>query len=340
MPLFFDVDGRRCFLPWHLFQRNLHCLGFLFILVSASCPKDCQCPLEVPTCADSVSLVLDSCGCCKVCARQLFEDCSKTQPCDAAKGLESFPCFCLTAKLNGRTCEYNSKIYQSGETFHPNCKHQCTCIDGAVGCVSLCPREFSLPLLGCAKLRRVKVPGGCCEQLVCPEETEAQTFRSYSVDHMFARGVQCMPQTTAWSPCSKSCGSGVSTRLTNRNKQCKLVKETRICEIRPCKQLTSKKGQKCSHRGKASHPVHLSYAGCRSLKKLQRRYCGSCSDGQCCRPHRTRTMPLHFRCKNGETFRRMVMTIESCKCNLNCSNNGKKTPELYSPLDDIHKLKI
>lgn len=87
----------------------------------------------------------------------------------------AFPCFCLTAKLNGRTCEYNSKIYQSGETFHPNCKHQCTCIDGAVGCVSLCPREFSLPLLGCAKLRRVKVPGGCCEQLVCPEETEAQS---------------------------------------------------------------------------------------------------------------------------------------------------------------------
>uniref|UniRef100_A0A3B4GQ67 Protein CYR61-like n=1 Tax=Pundamilia nyererei TaxID=303518 RepID=A0A3B4GQ67_9CICH len=215
-------------------------LGFsfyscFFFFLSTSCPKDCQCPLEVPTCADSVSLVLDSCGCCKVCARQLFEDCSKTQPCDAAKGLEcnfggsdkgvcrAFPCFCLTAKLNGRTCEYNSKIYQSGETFHPNCKHQCTCIDGAVGCVSLCPREFSLPLLGCAKLRRVKVPGGCCEQLVCPEETEAQTFRSYSVDHMFARGVQCMPQTTAWSPCSKSCGSGVSTRLTNRNKQCKLL---------------------------------------------------------------------------------------------------------------------
>lgn len=180
--------------------------------MSASCPKDCQCPLKVPTCADSVSLMLDSCGCCKVCARQLFEDCSKTQPCDAAKGLEcnfggsdkgvcrgtltsfpfsdlfcfstvtfslfitsAFPCFCLTAKLNGRTCEYNSKIYQNGETFHPNCKHQCTCIDGAVGCVSLCPREFSLPLLGCAKLRRVKVPGGCCEQLVCSEETEAQS---------------------------------------------------------------------------------------------------------------------------------------------------------------------
>lgn len=32
--------------------------------------------------------MLDSCGCCKVCARQLFEDCSRTQPCDHTKGLE------------------------------------------------------------------------------------------------------------------------------------------------------------------------------------------------------------------------------------------------------------
>lgn len=30
----------------------------------------------------------DGCGCCKVCARQLFEDCGKRQPCDRAKGLE------------------------------------------------------------------------------------------------------------------------------------------------------------------------------------------------------------------------------------------------------------
>lgn len=87
----------------------------------------------------------------------------------------AFLCFPLTAKLNGRTCEYNSKIYQNGETFHPNCKHQCTCIDGAVGCISLCPREFALPTSGCAKPRRLKLAGHCCERLVCPEETKAQS---------------------------------------------------------------------------------------------------------------------------------------------------------------------
>lgn len=56
--------------------------------MSASCPKECRCPPDSPRCAAGVSLMLDGCGCCKVCAQQLFEDCSKTQPCDHTKGLE------------------------------------------------------------------------------------------------------------------------------------------------------------------------------------------------------------------------------------------------------------
>ncbi|XP_041805167.1 CCN family member 1-like [Chelmon rostratus] len=358
-------------------------------LVSASCPKDCRCPPDTPRCAAGVSLTLDGCGCCRVCARQLFEDCSKTQPCDHTKGLEcnlggrygSAQGICR-AKSDGRTCEYNNKIYQNGEIFRPNCKHQCTCMDGAVGCVSLCPRELTLPKLGCAKPRRVKVPGRCCEQLVCPGETKTESsvgkkhrkkhskerrpseedltnrnelapvwrgeskslpaFMSHPMGHMKVRGVECTSQTTAWSPCSKSCGTGVSTRLTNSNTQCKPVKETRICSVRPCKQTTFtglKKGQKCSHTEKASRPVKLSYAGCRSLKKFQPRYCGSCSDGRCCRPHRTQTSPVRFRCRNGEIVSRMVMMIESCKCTQNCPSSSEKTAAPYRLFNDIHKLK-
>lgn len=62
-------------------------------------------------------------------------------------------------------------------------------------------------------------------------------FRSHHVAHMLVGGVECVSQTTAWSPCSKSCGTGVSTRVTNSNTQCKPVKETRICEVRPCSQV-------------------------------------------------------------------------------------------------------
>uniref|UniRef100_UPI0037E6F9CA CCN family member 1-like n=1 Tax=Semicossyphus pulcher TaxID=241346 RepID=UPI0037E6F9CA len=353
-----------------------------FLAVSASCPKDCRCPPDAPTCAAGVGLVPDGCGCCKVCAQQLFEDCSRTQPCDHTKGLEcnfgggynSAKGICR-AKSDGRTCEYNNKIYQNGEIFRPNCKHQCTCMDGAVGCVSLCPHELTLPKRGCAKPRRVKVPGRCCEQLICPEETKTESsagrkhrkkyrlqsteenelapvwrgeskslaaFRSHPVGHMFARGVKCVSQTTAWSPCSKSCGTGVSTRMTNNNTHCRLVKETGLCEVRPCNQITLtrlKKGQKCIPTEKARHPLRLSHAGCRSLKKFQPRYCGSCSDGRCCAPHRTRTSPVRFRCKSGEIISRTVMMIESCKCERNCSQGNKRTDTPVRLFNDVHKLK-
>ncbi|CAN9502936.1 unnamed protein product [Ophioblennius macclurei] len=254
-------------------------------LVSAWCPKHCRCPPEVPTCPRGVSLTLDSCGCCKVCARQLFEDCSRMQPCDSTKGLEcnfgggiaSNRGVCR-ARSEGRTCEYNGRIFQNGETFRPNCKHQCTCMDGYVGCVSLCPQKLSLTKLGCAKPKRVKAPGRCCEQLICPEgkktgkkrgpkhrkdqendpiinskldpyemeeSKSSPVFRNHLMDHL---GFQCVPWTTAWSPCSRSCDTGVSTRETNRNAQCKLQKETRLCKVRPCKPTTLKKHKKWTHK--------------------------------------------------------------------------------------------
>lgn len=212
------------------------------------------------------------------------------------------------AKSEGRPCEYNSRIYQNGESFQPNCKHQCTCIDGAVGCVPLCPQELSLPNLGCANPRLVKVAGQCCEEWVCDDGKQTDilekifgkdvltdelerdltnrneligsvkerlkslpgkrgflenalfffqmytynilkfiriliffllisiaAFRPQPEVHMFDNQ-KCIVQTTPWSQCSKSCGTGISTRVTNNNSECKLVKETRICEVRPCTQ--------------------------------------------------------------------------------------------------------
>ncbi|XP_029931242.1 CCN family member 1-like isoform X2 [Myripristis murdjan] len=344
-------------------------------LGSASCPKECRCPPEVPRCAN---LIMDNCGCCKICARQLNEDCSKTEPCDHIKGLEcnfgggTAKGICR-AKSDGRSCEFNNRIYQNGESFHPNCKHQCTCMDGAVGCVSLCPRELTLPRFGCAKPRLVKMPGHCCEQLVCLEEGRSR-FRKHSKQHrqseddltsrnepapvrrggpkslpaftfqskdpLSSKGRTCVIQTTAWSPCSKSCGTGVSSRVTNNNSRCKLVKETRLCEVRPCNQPASlKDGQKCSHMEKARHPIHLSYAGCLSLKKFRPRYCGSCSDGRCCGPDQTQTLPVRFRCKDGDTFSKNVMMIQSCKCSLNCPRSNSKPPALYRHFSAFHTLR-
>lgn len=229
------------------------------------------------------------------------------------RGITSISTLFSSAKSEGRPCEYNSRIYQNGESFQPNCKHQCTCMDGAVGCVPLCPQELSLPNLGCANPRLVKVAGQCCEEWVCDDgkdtdiigklfgkdsmtdESESDltnrneliaivkgglkslpgkqllsssshflfqlstitfsiasnvhtgtvcnvcliflltAFRVQPESHMF-ESQKCIVQTTPWSQCSKTCGTGISTRVTNNNNECKLVKETRICEVRPCTQ--------------------------------------------------------------------------------------------------------
>lgn len=41
-----------------------------------------------------------------------------------------------------------------------------------MGCVPLCPQELSLPNLGCANPRLVKVAGQCCEEWVCDDSKE------------------------------------------------------------------------------------------------------------------------------------------------------------------------
>lgn len=68
-------------------------------------------------------------------------------------------------------------------------------------------------------------------------------------------GGQCVVQTTSWSPCSRSCGMGVSSRVSNDNAQCKLVKETRLCNIRPCSSL-----QPLPLKVRATPPPHITLA--------------------------------------------------------------------------------
>uniref|UniRef100_A0A8C1ZDB8 CTCK domain-containing protein n=1 Tax=Cyprinus carpio TaxID=7962 RepID=A0A8C1ZDB8_CYPCA len=90
---------------------------------------------------------------------------------------------------------------------------------------------------------------------------------------------------------------GVSSRVTNENAQCKLLKETRLCNIRCLHDnivKTIPKGRKCSRTHKSPEPLRLRYAGCRSTRLYRPNYCGTCLDGRCCSPRRMRTAPVGF----------------------------------------------
>ncbi|XP_066472181.1 CCN family member 1-like [Tiliqua scincoides] len=352
-----------------------------FSLVACRCPATCRCPPGPPRCPPGVSLALDDCGCCQVCARQLHEDCDLLAPCDPHKGLEcnfgadpsAIRGICW-AKQEGRTCEYNGRIYQNGENFQPSCKHQCTCIDGAVGCQPLCPLELPLASLGCPSPRLLKVPGQCCKKFMCskgPKKHKAITFeynpngedldnelihvgkgghwknvpawRPFFQSPVAKQQHKCLAQTTDWSPCSTSCGFGISTRVTSNNPRCKLVKETRLCQIRPCGQpdfTKLKKGKKCLRTHKVQEPVRFSYAGCKSPRRYQPSFCGACLDGRCCVPLRTRTLNVPFHCPDGSTFSKNVMMIHTCQCGpAHCQVLGDAFmgPQ-YQLNGDIHKF--
>lgn len=73
------------------------------------------------------------------------------------------------AEVVGVGCVLDGVRYTNGESFQPNCRYNCTCIDGTVGCTPLClsPRP---PRLWCRQPRHVRVPGQCCEQWVCDDD--------------------------------------------------------------------------------------------------------------------------------------------------------------------------
>uniref|UniRef100_A0A4W3JWH1 CCN family member 1 n=1 Tax=Callorhinchus milii TaxID=7868 RepID=A0A4W3JWH1_CALMI len=288
----------------------------------------CVCPPEPPLCPPGISTVLDGCGCCKVCARQLNEDCSPGRPCDPLRGLEcnlggaseaGEGLGICRAKSEGRTCEYNGKIYQNGENFQPSCKHQCTCLDGAVGCVPLCPQELPLARADCPNPRLVKVPGQCCQTFISHAlKTLAGKSLHLTVCPSWRRPVhtKCAVPTTPWSPCSRTCGWGISTRTSSDGPSCEPRLETRPCQERGCGQSQAprlKKGKKCWRPHKVGEPVRLTHAGCRSVRRYQPLRCGQCRS-----PLHSRAVPVRFRCRNGHSFTRDVTMVQTCRCGRRC----------------------
>ncbi|TRY83201.1 hypothetical protein DNTS_035112 [Danionella cerebrum] len=335
--------------------------------VQGGCPLKCSCPSLPPSCPPGISSVLDPCGCCRVCAKQFNQDCSPSEPCDHIKGLhchlglEGDPDRGLCrAEAEGRPCELDGRLYQHGEDFQPSCQHQCSCVDGVVGCVPLCPQRISVPVRPCTQRRLATLPVSCCHDWVCEEDedddnhiaeiaplpdirTQGQTELtgnellaapspswdsstgfphqewSSSFNSQAIPPSSCFYQVTDWSPCSASCGMGVSSRVTNNNPECQLTSQTRLCQIRECGlKLTPslKKGKKCERMTRVEEPLQISFAGCFTARQYRLRSCGSCSDGRICAPSVTRTLHLHFQCPepDRDAFTRSFMWIQRCSC--------------------------
>ncbi|XP_069561886.1 cellular communication network factor 6 [Brachyistius frenatus] len=301
------------------------------------CQWPCKCR-ERPRCSPGVSSVLDGCGCCKSCARQIGQPCNERDVCDPHKGM-----YCdfsadqpryevgLCAYMMAVGCDLNGAHYENGEAFQPSPLYKCTCIAGAIGCT---PAFIQKPagLLGPAPLMG-SMPAGLRSGQSPNKQQQDTTYMSAYRDPPLAWKKNCLVQTTPWSPCSKTCGLGISARVNNDNSKCEMRKDRRLCLLRPCEKSVLRsvkvpKGKTCRPKFQAKKAEKLSLSGCTSTKKFKPTYCGLCNDKRCCVPNKSRMIKVNFTCKGGSGTQWKMQWISSCVCQRKCSDPGDMFSDL------------
>ncbi|KAH0617420.1 hypothetical protein JD844_015610 [Phrynosoma platyrhinos] len=225
------------------------------------CKWPCECPETDPVCPAGVSLLIDGCECCKMCAKQIRENCTEADICDVHRGLY---------------CDYSRD--------------------------------------------RPRYEIGVCALY----EGEIESWQK-----------NCILHTSSWSPCSKTCGLGISTRISNDNDQCRMTKESRLCNLRPCEEdiiKHIKPGKKCLAVYRRDGPMNYTLSGCTSETIYRPKYCGVCTDNRCCTPYKSKTIEVNFQCPDGTRFTKKIMWINACFCNLSCKNPN----DIFADLAHYH----